>query len=356
MPASTRETFLGRYHYDPLDRLIDCALFHQEPIQRYYCKTRLSTEIQGAVQRTIVQHDDLLLAQQQREGDKVAAKLLATDRKRSVLNALDATRPNALAYSPYGHRPQDNGLLSLLGFNGERPDPVTGHYHLGSGYRQFNPVLMRFNSPDSWSPFGEGGLNAYGYCGGEPVNRNDPSAHTWRPIKNLLRRIGVMKKPAQPANTVRIGAWEQMPGNSELMLPSSPASKAKAKQPTKLTNKQVKEIHKQLDEAVVEGQAANQNGLAATTRHQARSLDSVRNYSNDASNYSPLSDSLEHISREELAQLNRTVSAWPDVGTERNNILNAVTREENFRSITIHKEPPISNRSIRRGEPGYSPR
>ena len=57
--------------------------------------------------------------------------LLATDQQRSVLNALDATQPHRLTYSPYGHRPSGNGLLSLLGFNGELPDPVTGHYHLG---------------------------------------------------------------------------------------------------------------------------------------------------------------------------------------------------------------------------------
>lgn len=105
--------------------------------------------------------------------------LLATDQKNSVLNALDAARSSSLAYTPYGHRPAENGLLSLLGFNGERPDPVTGHYHLGNGYRQFNPVLMRFNSPDSWSPFGEGGLNAYGYCSGDPVNKVDPNGHAF---------------------------------------------------------------------------------------------------------------------------------------------------------------------------------
>ena len=103
--------------------------------------------------------------------------LLATDQQRSVLNAIDANQPNAFAYTPYGHRPAEHGLLSLLGFNGEPPDPVTGHYHLGKGYRQFNPVLMRFNSPDSWSPFGRGGLNAYAYCSGDPVNLNDPTGH-----------------------------------------------------------------------------------------------------------------------------------------------------------------------------------
>jgi RHS repeat-associated protein len=86
-------------------------------------------------------------------------------------------------------------LLSLLGFNGERPDPVTGCYLLGNGYRAFNPVLMRFNSPDSWSPFGRGGLNAYAYCVGDPVNRHDRNGHTPELLKNLLRFSGVMKSP-----------------------------------------------------------------------------------------------------------------------------------------------------------------
>ncbi|MFA1026632.1 MULTISPECIES: RHS repeat-associated core domain-containing protein [Pseudomonas syringae group] len=45
---------------------------------------------------------------------------------------------------------------------------------MGNGYRAYNPVLMRFNSPDSLSPFGKGGLNAYAYCAGDPVNRSDP--------------------------------------------------------------------------------------------------------------------------------------------------------------------------------------
>ncbi|POD73867.1 RHS repeat-associated core domain-containing protein [Pseudomonas syringae group genomosp. 3] len=62
----------------------------------------------------------------------------------------------------------------LPGFNGELLDDITGHYLLGNGYRAYNPVLMRFNSPDSLSPFGKGGLNAYAYCGGDPVNRTDP--------------------------------------------------------------------------------------------------------------------------------------------------------------------------------------
>ncbi|WP_224788108.1 RHS repeat-associated core domain-containing protein, partial [Pseudomonas fluorescens] len=114
------------------------------------------------------------------------------DRQRSVLSLLNANPPCPLAYAPYGHRPLGNGLLSLLGFNGERADPMTGHYLLGNGYRAFNPVLMRFNSPDRWSPFGSGGLNACAYCSGDAVNFQDPSGHS------LLSALTTLASSAKP--------------------------------------------------------------------------------------------------------------------------------------------------------------
>ena len=36
---------------------------------------------------------------------------------------------------------------------------------------------MRFNSPDSMSPFGQGGVNPYAYCEDDPINHSDPSGH-----------------------------------------------------------------------------------------------------------------------------------------------------------------------------------
>lgn len=66
---------------------------------------------------------------------------------------------------------------SVLRFNGERPDPVTGTIHSGNGYRGYDPAVMRFNCPDSMSPFDAGGINTYLYCCGDPVNRADPSGH-----------------------------------------------------------------------------------------------------------------------------------------------------------------------------------
>lgn len=129
-------------------------------------------------------------------------RLLASDQQRSVLCIIDASSRRFLSYSPYGYRPLCNGLLSLLGFNGEPPDQWTGHYHLGSGYRAFNPVLMRFNIPDSWSPFGYGGLNSYAYCAGDPVNRDDPTGHIPNLLKPMLRRFGVIKEPVGPLPTI----------------------------------------------------------------------------------------------------------------------------------------------------------
>nr|WP_269137593.1 RHS repeat-associated core domain-containing protein [Pseudomonas sp. PGPR40] len=64
-----------------------------------------------------------------------------------------------------------------MGFNGQLREARIGWYLLGNGYRAFNSTLMRFHSPDSWSPFGRGGLNPYMYCVGDPVNRSDPTGH-----------------------------------------------------------------------------------------------------------------------------------------------------------------------------------
>ena len=114
--------------------------------------------------------------------------LLATDQQRSVLSTLKANHPpQPIAYMPYGHRLAEGRLLSLFGFNGELPDPLTGHYLLGNGYRAFNPVLMRFNSPDNLSPFKGGGINAYAYCAGDPTNNIDPDGHLTLNLRSVLQ-------------------------------------------------------------------------------------------------------------------------------------------------------------------------
>jgi RHS repeat-associated protein len=205
--ASSSQAVLCRYHYDPLDRLGGTVASDLTDTQLFFQQNRLATEIQGAVQRTIVRHEDQLLAQLQRSDSASEATLLATDQQRSVFHLVDKAEVHSQAYNPYGHHPAESGLTSLLGFNGERRDPVTGHYLLGNGYRAFNPVLMRFNSPDSLSPFDEGGINAYAYCEGDPVNLGDETGHITGVFWHGLARTGIfkilLKRPTPLIDTLR---------------------------------------------------------------------------------------------------------------------------------------------------------
>jgi RHS repeat-associated core domain len=83
-------------------------------------------------------------------------------------------------------------LSSVVGFNGERIDPVLGGYHLGNGYRLYSPSLRRFTSPDSMSPFGQGGINPYAYCEGDPINNTDPTGHMpLRRVEHFMERTAL---------------------------------------------------------------------------------------------------------------------------------------------------------------------
>ncbi|VVP95776.1 hypothetical protein PS918_03670 [Pseudomonas fluorescens] len=113
--------------------------------------------------------------------------LLATDDKNSVVTELAGDQPNPIAYAVYGAQSAHQAVASQLGFNGEWCERIFGWYWLGKGYRAYNPILMRFHSPDSWSPFGEGGLNAYAYCEGDPRNFTDPTGHMFKLPKFLSK-------------------------------------------------------------------------------------------------------------------------------------------------------------------------
>ncbi|MBA1243013.1 RHS repeat-associated core domain-containing protein [Pseudomonas japonica] len=78
-----------------------------------------------------------------------------------------------VVYQPFGYEAVPD-TAGLLGYTGQRREPWGG-YQLGNGRRLYQPATMRFCQPDALSPFGQGGLNAYTYCQGDPVNRHDPS-------------------------------------------------------------------------------------------------------------------------------------------------------------------------------------
>lgn len=158
------------YRYDPLDR-IGCVEEGGDRRYRYYDGDKVAYEASEKAPSSFHCVSGSMVAQIISTG----AVLLGWDAQGSVVGeaSVGLNRP---VYTAYGHRAKGSGD-SDIAFAGELSDSATGCYFLGS-YRMYNPRLMRFHSPDSASPFGEGGLNGYAYCGGDPVNRVDPTGQS----------------------------------------------------------------------------------------------------------------------------------------------------------------------------------
>jgi len=120
---------------------------------------------------------------EQVSGTGARVTLLAAAVSGSVLLEADSAVRTA-AYAPHGARAEGDAPADAkaeLAFNGELLDSNSGCYLLGAGHhRPYSPTLGVFLAPDSLSPFADGGLNAYAYCAGDPVNRTDPSGHFWK--------------------------------------------------------------------------------------------------------------------------------------------------------------------------------
>ncbi|WP_225933133.1 RHS repeat-associated core domain-containing protein [Pseudomonas maumuensis] len=113
--------------------------------------------------------------------------LLGTDVQGTPLLLQKPQGIQQLSFCAFGYDQASNRMLSLLGFNGEARAP-SGYYLLGDGYRAYYSTIMRFGSPDSVSPFDDGGINSYAYCLGDPINLLDSSGHSpEKPSKGILR-------------------------------------------------------------------------------------------------------------------------------------------------------------------------
>ncbi|WP_085677839.1 RHS repeat-associated core domain-containing protein [Pseudomonas sp. R9(2017)] len=123
----------------------------------------------------------------------------------------------AHAYTPCGYVAASNNE-SAIRFTGQWFEPLAGGYMLGNGYRLYSPSLMRFLSQDFLSPFDSGGLNAYAYCNGDPVNKVDPSGHSGRLIGRMRRNTSSPAPP--PLISARIESGRRAPENIYSATPS----------------------------------------------------------------------------------------------------------------------------------------
>jgi len=143
-------------------------------------------------------------------GMPTSSLILMTDWQRNVIGgtACDAQLPGG--YDPFGNTRANAAWASR--FRGQVWDSRSRLYLLGNGYRAYSTGLRRFISPDSFSPFGAGGLNTYVYCAGDPINSSDPSGHINVKDIGLLnvlfepQDIKKFKKISEAALNTKMGA------------------------------------------------------------------------------------------------------------------------------------------------------
>ena len=132
-------------------------------------------------------------------------KLLGVDAQRSVVRRHSASMQSSCSYAVFGFDParvqQSCTAHAVLAFNGQRKE-ATGLYLMGNGHRAYNSALMVFLSPDQLSPFEGGGINAYAYCGLDPVNWQDLTGRKRVKVSRPPGLATIYEEGSVPANDV----------------------------------------------------------------------------------------------------------------------------------------------------------
>lgn len=177
----------------------------------FYHAERLHTLLSHETTRVVWAQDKVVA---QTSDATQSTQLLQSEQNGSVLGtASSAPDAERARYDAYGYCPTER-LPSLIGFMGEFTDPILGFQPLGQGHRMYWPGSRRFFSTDSLSPFHKGGLNAYAYCAGDPINNHDPSGGFRIPLlSGVLRSAtrglvrfnthGAFSRPSKPQSPLR---------------------------------------------------------------------------------------------------------------------------------------------------------
>lgn len=140
----------------------------------FYCAGKVHSLKSEDGVRQVIRHDREVLVER-----GASSYMTWGDKQASVLGGMGPVGVHGKSYTVYGVHEFAAETVGLIGFSGYYFDALSTCYLLGNGYRSYSPRMMRFLSPDSLSPFDLGGLNAYGYCSGDPINRVDDNGRFW---------------------------------------------------------------------------------------------------------------------------------------------------------------------------------
>jgi len=147
----------------------------------FYQGTQPSTVLIRQRPFTLFRNGAMPLAESGHFNNVAGIHFTLSDCNKSVLNTITG---GPISYTPFGYSNGKENERLHQAFNGQIHRPLGLCYLLGNGRRAYKPALMRFCSADTESPFESGGINAYAYCGADPINYSDPSAHTR--VKNTV--------------------------------------------------------------------------------------------------------------------------------------------------------------------------
>ncbi|KAL7911475.1 hypothetical protein GGI35DRAFT_491652 [Trichoderma velutinum] len=144
----------SQYDYDAAGRLIRPSIPNQPDTNLFYRENQLiGTQTSDTQTRYLI--DNLgYWGEISRVNNTTQVQLRVADGHGSILSWMTPSQPNQMnlqSYIPYGYSSFSSS--ALIAFNGQWRDPITGRYHLGNGYRVYNPVLGRFHVLDPGSPF-----------------------------------------------------------------------------------------------------------------------------------------------------------------------------------------------------------
>lgn len=155
------------------------------------------------------------LAQATQHLDLNTLALLGCDAIDSVIGSIPSSTQSR-GYTAYGYSKTIETIAQ--GFAGQLNFFLQGIYYSGNGVRLFSPTLMRFYNPDiSYSPFGAGDINCYGYCSGDPINYSDPSGFMKRSPSLKLQKPakGIKTSPSGSVTAPSTSASQHASANSK---------------------------------------------------------------------------------------------------------------------------------------------